>query len=58
MKLISGGMNGDSNCIGTNLNGWIQNLPPKEIDLFIFFKKFYLNKNDRTAHWVGHSKLK
>ena len=21
-------------------------------------KKFYLNKNDRTAHWVGHSKLK
>ena len=20
--------------------------------------KFYLNKNDRTAHWVGHSKLK
>ena len=21
-------------------------------------KKFYLNKNDITAHWVGHSKLK
>ena len=21
-------------------------------------KTFYLNKNDRTAHWVGHSKLK
>ena len=21
-------------------------------------KTFYLNKNDRTAHWIGHSKLK
>ena len=21
-------------------------------------KQFYLHKNDRTAHWVGHSKLK
>ena len=21
-------------------------------------KTFHLNKNDKTAHWVGHSKLK
>ena len=21
-------------------------------------EKFYLNKNDRTDHWVGHSQLK
>ena len=30
MKLISGGMIGDSNCIGTNLNGWIQNIYPQK----------------------------
>ena len=29
MKLISGGIIVNSNCIGTNLNGWIQHLPPK-----------------------------
>ena len=32
MKLISGGMVGDSNCIGTSLNGWIQNLSTKGIN--------------------------
>ena len=25
--------------------------------LFSFFKKSYLNKNNRTSHWVGHSAL-
>ena len=25
--------------------------------LFSFFKKFYINNNDRTAHFFGHSKL-
>ena len=24
----------------------------------VFSKKLYLNKNDRTSHWVGHSSLK
>ena len=39
MDLISGGMIGYSNCIGTNSNGWIQNLPPKGINPIQFFKK-------------------
>ena len=58
MKLISGGMIVHFNCIGTNLNGWIQNLPPKGINLIQFIQTVYLNKKDRTAHWVGNSKLK
>ena len=33
MKIISGRIIGNSNYIGTNLNGWIQNLPPKWINL-------------------------
>ena len=39
MKLISGGMIEDSNCIGTNLNGWIQNLPPENINPILFLHK-------------------
>ena len=39
MKLISGGMIGDYNCIGTNLNGLILNLPSKEINPFLFLQK-------------------
>ena len=58
MNLIGGGMIGNSNCIGTILNGLIPNQPPKELNLFKFLQKFYINKNDRTAHFVGHSKLK
>ena len=59
MKLISGGMIGNSNRIDTNLKGWIQNIPPKEINPIMFLqKKFYSNKNYRTAHWVGYYKLK
>ena len=42
MKLISGGMIGNSNCIGTNLNGWIQNIPPKEINPIQFIQKVLL----------------
>ena len=31
---------------------------PKRVKLFsVSSKKFYINKNDRTAHFVGHSKL-
>ena len=39
MKLISGGMNIDSNYIGTILNGLILNLTPKELDPFLFLQK-------------------
>ena len=36
MKIISGGMIGNSNCIGTNLNGSTLNLTPKELNPFLF----------------------
>ena len=39
MNLISGVMIGNFNYIGTNLNGWIQNLPPKEITPIQFLQK-------------------
>ena len=59
MKLISGGMIGNSNYIGTSVDGWIQKLSLKGINPIQFLqKKFYLNKNDRKDHWVGHSRLK
>ena len=32
MNIIGGGMIGNSNCIGTNLNGLILNQPPKELN--------------------------
>ena len=49
----------DSNCIGTSLNGLILNQPPKELNPIQFLqKKLYISKNDRTAHFVGRSKLK
>ena len=39
MKLISSGMIGNSNFIGTNLNGWIQNLSTKGINPIQFLQK-------------------
>ena len=55
---IGGGMIGNFNYIGTCLNGLIQNQPPKRVKPFsVSLKKFYINNNDRTAHFVGHSKL-
>ena len=30
----------------------------KEKTFFNFFNFFYINKGDRTSHWVGHSKIK
>ena len=38
MKLISGGMIGNSNYIGTSLNGWIQEILSKGINLFQFLQ--------------------
>ena len=59
MKLTSGVMIGNSNCIGTNLIRWILNLPPKRYKPYsVSSETFYIDKNDRTAHWVGHYKLK
>ena len=53
MKLVSGGMIGKSNYIGTRLNGLIQKLLSKEINPFQFFNY----KNYRTPHWVGNYQL-
>ena len=39
MKLISGGMIVNYNCIGTNLNWLILNLTPKELNPFLFLQK-------------------
>ena len=58
MKLISGGMIQNSNLIGTNLNGWILNIPQKEINPIQFLQKKIHCENFRTAHFVGYSKLK
>ena len=58
MKLISGEIIGNSNGIGTKLNGSILNLPPKKINLILFLQFFYIDKSDRTAHFVVYSKLK
>ena len=57
MKLILGGIIGNSNYIGTNLNGWIQHLPPKYINP-MFLQKNYIDKNDKKDHFFGFSKLK
>ena len=32
--------------------------PKRDKHYYVSSKMFYLNKNDRTAHWVGYSKLK
>ena len=58
MKLIRGGMIGNSNYIGTRLNGLIQEVKSKGKNLFSFFKTIFINKNDRTSHWVLYSYLK
>ena len=58
MKLIGIGMIGNSNYIGTILNGSIQEMKSKGKNPFQFLQFFYINKGDRTSHWVGHSKLK
>ena len=38
--------------------GWSKINPQKSYTLLSFFKRFYINNNDRTAHFVCHSKLK
>ena len=58
MNLIGGGMIGNPNWIWTSLNALILNQTPKELNPIQFPKKFYISNNDRTAHFVGNSKLK
>ena len=57
-NIIGLGIIGDYNYIGTILSGLIQDVKPKEKILFSFFKDVFINKDLRTAHWVGHSLLK
>ena len=46
-------MIGDSNYIGTILNGLIQEVKLKGKNPIHFLRKHYINKNDRTSRWVG-----
>ena len=54
MKLICGGIIGNSNYIGTILNGLIQEVKKSKKNPFQLLTKKYINKGDRTSHWVGH----
>ena len=49
---------GNSNDIGTSLNGLFQEVNQKEKTFSVSSKHIYINKCNRTSHWVGHSKLK
>ena len=42
-----------------NMLEWVDpKTTSKRVKLFsVFSKKFYINNNDRTPHFVGHSKL-
>ena len=40
MNIIGGGIIGNSNCIGTSLNGFILNQPPKELNPIQFLQKY------------------
>ena len=58
MGLIGIGMIGNSDYIGTSLGESILEVKKKKATLFIFFKETYIDKDLRTAHWVGHSVIK
>ena len=40
------------------MNGLIQESKKRNKPFSISSNNFFLNKGDRTSHWVGHSKLK
>ena len=42
MNLIGGGIIGNSNYIGTSLNGLILNITPKELIPFLFLQKSFI----------------
>ena len=58
MKLIGIAMIGNSNYIGTSLNGSIQEFKLKGKKPITFLQKINIYKGARTSHWVGHSKIK
>ena len=58
MKLIENVIIGNSNYIGTSLNRLILEVKSKGENSFQSLQFFYINKNDRTSKWVGHSDLK
>ena len=58
MKLIGDRRIGNFNYIVTSLNGLTQELKSKGKNPFQVLQFFYINKGDRTSHWVVHSKLK
>ena len=58
MKRIYIGMIGNFNYIGKILNGSIQEVKSKRKISIQFLQIIYINKCDRTSHWVDHSKLK
>ena len=59
MKLISGGMIEKFQLHWHKLE-WVdpKSTPKRDKPYSVSSKQIYLNKNDRTAHWVSHSKLK
>ena len=58
INLIVIGIIGKSNYIWTILNGSIQEVKSKGGKPISFLQYFYINKGDRTFHWVVHSDLK
>ena len=54
MRLISIGMIGNSNYIGTSLSELIQEVKSKEKTYSVPSKKYFIDKDFRTAHLVGH----
>ena len=58
MKLIGIGIIENYNYNGTSLNGLIQKVKSKGKTYSVSSKTDYINKDDRTTHWVVHSDLK
>ena len=59
MMLIGGGMIGNSNYIGTCLNGLPTSTKnPSKMPYSVSSTKFFKDKNIKTSHWVGQSELK
>ena len=50
-------MTGNSIYIGTSLSGYIQEVVLNEKTI-VSSKQICLKDNNKSAHWVGHSKLK
>ena len=49
---------GDPNYIGTSLSGLTREVNCKKKPYSNYSKKSYIEQNDRTVYWFGHSPLK